>query len=119
MYHAAAATPNEETKRTHDTPQASGSVRINSPPSLFNLSQVASDSTAYRSGEKRHNGGRQREDFHRAEGSAETDLQRRRRLLAGLRPPRATIGRGDHDLRTPPSAVGAATSARRPWPLVL
>jgi len=68
---------------------------------------------------KRHNGGRQREDFHRAEGSAETDLQRRQRLLAGLRPPRATIGRGDHDLRTPPSAVGAATSARRPWPLVL
>jgi len=53
MYAAAAATPNEETKRTHDTPQASGSVRINSPPSLFNLSQVASDSTAYRSGEKK------------------------------------------------------------------
>ena len=68
---------------------------------------------------KRHNGGRQREDFHRVEGSAETDLQRRRRLLAGLRPPRATIGRGDHDLRTLPSAVRAATSARRPWPLVL
>jgi len=30
-----------------------------------------------------------------------------------------TIGRGDHDLRTPPSAVGAATSEHRPWSVVL
>jgi len=53
MYDAAAATPNEETKRTQDIPQASRSARINSAPSLFNSSQVASDSTAYRSGEKK------------------------------------------------------------------
>ena len=40
--------------REHRTPpQASRSARINSAPSLFNSSQVASDSTAYRSGEKK------------------------------------------------------------------
>jgi len=53
MYAAAVGTPNEETKRTHDTPHASRSARSNWTPSLFNSSQVASDSTAYRSGEKK------------------------------------------------------------------
>jgi len=39
--------------REHRTPLRPLAARINSAPSLFNSSQVASDSTAYRSGEKK------------------------------------------------------------------
>jgi hypothetical protein len=130
MYAAASATPNEETKRTQDTPQASRSARINSIPSLFSSSQVASDSTAYRNGEKKTErtftvlrAQRRRicndddassldRDLHAPPSAARTMTSARRPHLSGWRHPCDALGRQGCDIRALPSAAGAATSMR-------
>ena len=127
MYIAATATPNEETKRTQDIPQASRSARINSAPSLFNSSQVASDSTAYRSGEKKA----QRRKTERGlspcrglsrDGSAKTTTPPRWAATSarhhrpwGPCPSHVALGRRGRDLRASTLAAGVVTSTRHLW----